>query len=352
MMSKVAIIGDIHIGVRDDKEVFHKYFEKFFTECFFPELEKRGVKTVIQLGDLFDRRKYVNFQSLKRSKGYLFDPLRDKNMFMYVLVGNHDIALRNTLDINSPELLLSDYLNIEPIAEPTEIEVYNTKFLIVPWICTDNHKESMEMLKNSDAKYCCGHFEIASFQFYRGVESHEGLEPKLFKQFDRVFSGHYHHRSSNGNIQYCGAPCQHTHMDQGDIRGFDILDTETGEIEFVQNPFTMFERFVYDDSKHDPRGIDVSTFSEKYVKIVVNKKTDFCAFDNFMDRVYNSNAYEIKVIETVQDMSAEELDETVDIEDTRTILSHYVDTAEVDVPRDDLKKYINTLYMEALNTET
>ena len=107
-MSKVAIIGHVHIGVRDDKEVFHKYFEKFFTECFFPELEKRGVKTVIQLGDLFDRRKYVNFQSLKRSKEYLFDPLRDKNMFMYVLVGNHDIALRNTLEINSPELLLRD----------------------------------------------------------------------------------------------------------------------------------------------------------------------------------------------------------------------------------------------------
>ena len=345
---KVVLLGHTHFGVREDKESFHKYFEKFFTQCLFPEMERRGVKHIIQLGDLFDRRKYINFTSLKRSKEYFFDPLRDKGMYMHVLIGNHDIALRNTLEINSPELLLTDYSNIEPITEPKEIVLGSKKFLIIPWVCADNHQQCISMMKESNADYCCGHFEISGFQMYRGSVSHDGFDPKIFSRFDMVFSGHYHHRSNSGNISYVGAPCEHTHMDQGDIRGFDILDTETGKVEFVRNPFTMFEKFVYDDTKEI--SIDFSLFEEKYVKIIVQKKTDFFKFDTFMQKVYNSKAYDIKVMDTITEMTAEEMDETVDIEDTQTILSHFIDTADVDTDRDELKKFVNQLYIEALHT--
>lgn len=348
---KVAVIGDIHVGVRNDREAFHQYFELFFNKCFFPELARRGINTVIQLGDLFDRRKYISFSSLKRAKEYLFEPLRNQGILMYSLVGNHDIALRNSTEINAHSLLLQEYTNVVPITTPTELTIGNQPFLLLPWICDSNQQESLKAIRNSAARYCCGHLEIATFTMYRGTESLDGYDPKMFEHFDIVFSGHFHHRNSKGNIRYVGAPCEHTHMDQGDIRGFEILDTETGDVEFVENPHTLFEKVVYDDTRVDPRQIDVSQFQNKFVKLVVTQKSDYFAYDTFIQRLYNAGAHDIRIMDTAADMTAEELDQSVDIDDTQTILSHYIETADVTVDRNDLKQFMNKLYIEALHIQ-
>ena len=58
---RICLLGDTHFGVRNDSKAFHAYYEKFYQQTFFPILEERGVRTIIQLGDLFDRRKYINF---------------------------------------------------------------------------------------------------------------------------------------------------------------------------------------------------------------------------------------------------------------------------------------------------
>ena len=97
-----------------------------------------------------------------------------------------------------------------------------------------------------------GHFEIAGFAMYRGMESHEGLSKDLFKQFDMVFSGHYHHRSNDGHIYYLGNPYELTWQDFNDPRGFHLFDLQTRELEFIGNPYTMFERVEYDDALADP----------------------------------------------------------------------------------------------------
>jgi len=53
---KIALITDTHFGARSDSIPFDTFFEKFYTEKFFPELEERQIKTIIHLGDIFDRR--------------------------------------------------------------------------------------------------------------------------------------------------------------------------------------------------------------------------------------------------------------------------------------------------------
>lgn len=346
---KVALVTDTHFGARDGRHIFHDFFAKFYTNIFFPTLREHGITTVLHLGDLFDRRKYIDYFSLKRSKEYFFDPMRDFKM--YVLVGNHDIALRNTLEINSPELLLSEYKNIVPIAEPSVVQVNSASFLMMPWICSDNYAQSMEMLKTAKADLCCGHFEISGFSMYKGMESHEGFDAGLFNKFDMVFSGHYHHRSSRSNIHYLGNPYELTHMDYNDQRGFHIFDTETRELTFIPNTYTIFDRFVYDDTKFDPAGIDCSTFSEKFLKIVVQKKTDFYKFDTFLDCVYNSGPHDVKIMEDISELSADEMDESLDIEDTQSILQHYIKSADVEVDREKLSTYMKQLYVEALNIQ-
>lgn len=351
-MSKVAIITDTHFGAREGRAVFHDFFAKFWEEQFFPYLRESNIDTILHLGDLFDRRKYIDYYSLKRSKEYFFNHIRDNNLTMHVLVGNHDAGLKNTLMINSPELLLKEYGDsIKPISKPTNIDV-GCEILMVPWICADNYQESMDTLKSTRAQVCMGHFEIAGFAMYRGMESHEGFDKKIFDKFDLVCSGHYHHRSSNGNIHYLGNTYEITHMDANDPRGFHVFDTSTRELTFVKNNYTLFERYVYDDERNkNIEELDISRFKDKFVKVVVQKKTDYFKFDTFLDRLYNCGAHEVKIIDDNNDMSAEELDESIDIEDTASILSHYIENADVSVDRKKLSSYMKTLYNEALNAE-
>jgi len=347
---KIAFVTDTHFGCREGRVIFHDFFEKFYRNVFFPRLKEEGITEVLHLGDCFDRRKYIDYYSLKRCKEYFFDAAKEAGVRIHMLVGNHDIALRNSLSINSPELLLQDYDNIIPISKPTDITLVDgTKFLMLPWVCADNYHESMSMLENSRADLLCGHLEISGFSMYRGMESHDGFEANLFSRFDMVFSGHYHHRSSRGRINYLGNPYELTHMDSGDPRGFHIFETSTRELTFIENPYTMFERIVYDDTNTDYRGIDVSLFSEKFVKVVVQKKNDYYAFDNFMDRLYNCGAHDIKVMESVSEMTSDEMDESLDIEDTQSILQHYIESSQVDVDRTELAKYMKQLYVEAVN---
>jgi metallophosphoesterase superfamily enzyme len=106
---KIALITDQHFGVRNDSIQFHEYFSKFYSEFFFPFLQRNNIKTIVELGDLFDRRKYINFDSLSRSLEYWFDPIKKANIDLHCIVGNHDIYYKNTNRINSPNLLLKDY---------------------------------------------------------------------------------------------------------------------------------------------------------------------------------------------------------------------------------------------------
>lgn len=351
-MSKIVLISDTHFGSRDGRQVFHDFFEKFYKETFFPYLKKHGIKTVLHLGDCFDRRKFIDYYSLKRCKEYFFDPAAEAGIEVHMLVGNHDITYRNTLSVNSPELVLRDYPNVKPIATPTELSLPGCKFLMLPWICADNYAESMRLIKESDADVCCGHFEIQGFSMYRGMESHEGFDKDLFKRFSRVYSGHYHHRSSKDNIVYLGNPYEITAMDYNDPRGFHTFELATHNLDFVKNPFTLFERFVYNDTDKTKPLPDPKIFKDKFLKIVVEAKTDFYKFDQFLDKVYNAGCHEVKIVEDIAEMSADEMDDSIDIEDTLTVLNHYVDSSEVTVDKKKLNNFMKTLYNEALQVST
>ena len=109
---KICLLGDTHFGVRNDSKTFHKYYEKFY-EMFFEYIDNNEIEYIIQLGDLFDRRKYINFLTLSESKKYFFDRIEKKGIKLISLLGNHDIFWKESLSVNSPELLLqsSQYID-------------------------------------------------------------------------------------------------------------------------------------------------------------------------------------------------------------------------------------------------
>jgi DNA repair exonuclease SbcCD nuclease subunit len=347
---KIALITDTHFGARSDNLPFDNFFKKFYDEIFFPTLERENIGCVFHLGDVFDRRKYINFNILKNSREYFFDRLRDKEV--YILAGNHDTYFKNTNEVNSPDLLLKGY-DFHVIDSPTTISWANgSSILALPWICADNYTECMDAIKSSTAPTLFGHLELSGFVMHRGQTSDDGMDPKIFDRFDLVCSGHFHHRSRAKNIQYLGNPYEMTWNDYDDPRGFHIFDTETQELTFIENPNRMFVRYVYDDLATDPDTIDVSQFAEKNVKLVIANKTDFYKFDVFVDRLYKQNLLEFKIIEDFSEFEADALDdESIDIEDTMSLLNTFVDTTETDADKQRIKSLLKELYVEAQNQD-
>ena len=115
---KIAIITDTHFGGRRGNKVFHDFFQKFYDNIFFPELEKRGIKHCIHMGDAFDNRKNIDYWSLDWAKEHVYDKFEKLGVKVWQLVGNHDVYYKNTNKINSIDSLLEHYDNITPISSP------------------------------------------------------------------------------------------------------------------------------------------------------------------------------------------------------------------------------------------
>lgn len=346
---KVAIITDQHFGARNDSAQCLDYYEKFYSNIFFPTLEANDIDTVLILGDTFDRRKYINFNTLNRTKQMFFDVLKLRDINVVMIAGNHDTYFKNTNDVNSPELTLREYDNITIISEPTTVEVHGEKICFLPWICTDNYVDSMKEIKETPAALCMGHLEITGFQMYRGAESHEGLDKTLFDKFSLVFSGHYHHKSSNDNVHYLGNPYELTWQDYNDPRGFHLFDLSDYSLQFVQNTYTLFRRFEYDDTVQGE--VDFSTFTDRYVKIIVVAKNDYYRFDQFMAKVYNSNPIDVKIVEDFSEYANGEVDESINLEDTSSVLANYIESLSTDADKEKIKSFMKALYLEAVNKE-
>lgn len=351
---KVAILGDTHFGARNDSPHFARFFERFYRDIFFPYLEKENIIHVVQLGDVFDRRKYINFQTLETAKKVFFEQL-NRDYTSWLLVGNHDVYYKNTNDVNSLKLLLGEYHNINVVNEPCEVEFEDTSFMMIPWICDENRQQIMTAVGQSRSQVLCGHLELQGFEMYKGQIIDHGMDPSVFKRFELVVSGHYHHKSQGRNVVYTGTPYEMTWSDYSDVKGFHVFDTDTRELTFISNPFTLFHKIHYDDLDKGSMyidGFDIQDLEGCFVKLIVRNKTNPFLFDTFVDRLEKVGVVDLQVVEDHFHMDLEADDDIVnEAEDTMTIFKKYIDTTEMSVDKTKLNTLLRDLYEEALNLE-
>lgn len=352
---RVALITDTHYGARGDNDGFHSFFDKFYTNQFFPYLREHNIKEVIHLGDMFDRRKYINFVSLSKCRKYFFDPSKEDGIKVHAIVGNHDTSYKNTNEINSPNLLLKEYSNIIPYDEPAEVTIDGLKVAFLPWICSGNYTHSMDFIESTRAQVLFGHLELAGFEMYRGAVNDHGFSGDIFSKFDLVMSGHFHHRSSRGNIHYLGCPYELTWSDWNDPKGFHIFDTDTRELTFIENRYRMFYKIHYDDSNNDMESImdlDTDRFAGTMVKVIVHEKNNPYWFDMFIDKIEKAGVLDLQVVEDNLNLNLEDDSDIIDeAEDTLTILRKYTEQFGDRIDKSKLDNFLSTLYQEALSLE-
>lgn len=343
-MTKVAIITDQHFGLRKGSQIFHDFIGKFYNDVFFPTLDELEIDTVIDLGDTFDNRRSIDFWSLDWAKKNYYDILQDKGITVYTIVGNHTAYYKNTNDINTVDLLLNEYGNVIPISTCSEHKIKDLDVLFIPWINSENEESTFESIQNTKALVAMGHLELHGFEAHPGYFAQKGLDISNFKKFKKVFSGHYHTKSSKSNINYLGNPYQIYWTDCDDKRGFHIFDTETLKLEYVQNPYKIFKKIYYND--FNKQEVDLQDCADKFIKIIVEKKTDFYAFDRFIEELYKVGIHDLKVIENY-DISPD-VDDQIEVEDTLTTLEKYVNEIEDDnLDRESIIDIIKSLYVEA-----
>ena len=343
---KVAIITDTHYGARKGSKHLHDYFEKFYDDVFFPTLEKEGITTVIHMGDAFDSRKSIDYQSLEWAKRVVFDRLKKYDVHM--IVGNHDCYYKNTNNVNSPGLLLQTYKNIKTYNKIEEVVIDNLKVLFIPWINAENYQNSVNAIKVSDSICAMGHLELNGFRAHRGHVMEEGMACDVFEKFDKVFSGHYHTRSDNGRIFYLGNPYEMFWNDVNDTRGFHIFDTDTLTHTPVNNPYKLFYNIYYEDTNH--KLFNATEYENKIVKVIVRKKSKPKDFEKFIDKLYSIGVQDLKIIENF-DLQENEDFEIGEEENTLSILNRYIDESETQYDKSIIKNIFQDLYKQACEVE-
>ena len=339
---KILLITDQHFGVRNDNEHFINHYKKFYGQVVIPFIKASGIKEIISLGDTFDRRRYINFHSLDEAKEMWFDQLIKLGCNHTMLIGNHDIYYKNTLKINAPHEILGEY-NFDVIDKPTTKSYDGTDILMLPWICDDNKSEVFEAVQRSKAPVLMGHLELNGFEAHPGHIMESGMDGTFFNKFKRVFSGHYHQKSTKGNISYLGNPYQLYWNDYGCKRGFHVFDTSTLKTTFYRNPFDIFYKLYYNNGVSIPESEDLKG---SFVKLIVEEKGDYQKFDYAVKQLQNIGLGDLKIVE---DLSAELecSDSTMETEDTMTLLESYIDEIELKVDKSNVKSVMRSLYVEA-----
>lgn len=356
---KILILGDSHFGIKNDNPVFLKHQEFFYKTVLIPYLISNNINTVVQVGDFFDRRKYVNFNTLHQVNEFLLKQLEKHNIKLYVILGNHCVYYKNILDVNSPNLLLKNNGNVTVIDSPQTITFDGLNIDFYPWICEQNMDQTLELIEKKKSEIAIGHFELSGFQMDKGHICVDGMDKKTLKNYDMVMSGHFHHRSNDGHIYYVGTPYEMTWACYNDPKGFHVFDTKTRELDFHKNPNILFHKFYYDDSdqelKSDIKNKIKSGFFKQYrncyVKLAVLKKTNLKLFDSLLHELYhNISVADLIIVEDfsnpLEKLEHIKLDQ---MDDTLSSLKKHVDelTLPDEIVKDTLKNILHKIYMDA-----
>jgi hypothetical protein len=345
MSTKIAIITDQHFQARKTSKAFHDYFLEFYQNVFFPYLEENNIRTVLDLGDTFDNRNYIDPAALDWAKTNYYDRLKELSIDHHIVVGNHTTKLKNTNKISSVDLILREYDNITVYKDPTEVVINGLRILFLPWINKENEEETFSLIKKTKAKVAMGHLELNGFVPYIGHVMEDGMSSDSLTKFEKVFSGHYHTRSDNGKIFYIGNPYEIYFNDIEDERGFTIFDPETLDHHYINNPYRMHYQYFYDGP-----GNEISdNLKDKIVKVVVRQKNDIKDFETFIETINKMQPMELKLVEAVEALDLSNL-ETIETEDTLTILNRYIDDTEISYDKSKIKSIINDTYRELLQT--
>lgn len=260
---KFAIFTDLHLGIKQDDSSWHEVALQW-CDSMVNTLKEKNVKDIIFLGDFFHNRNTICVDTLNVTSKFL-KKLSDFNLHM--ILGNHDLYYKKEYTTSAVNIF-DGFPNIKIYQTPEYMTVGNKKLLFCGWGYNP-------MDYRADVLFT--HAEISTFKFNETQTCEDGfLCSDLLKNYNLIYTGHFHLRQTRktkfGEVRYIGNPFQMDFSDEHDKKGFDILDTDTLEREFVENTISpKFRRIKL--SKLIKMNLDEipEMIGNSYFKLIIDK---------------------------------------------------------------------------------
>lgn len=264
---KIALFTDFHLGVLTDTDLMINY-QKLFIDNFIKKIKEENINNVIFLGDWFETRKSVNVKIANDSHDIL-KKFKDNNIMLYMIVGNHDMYMKESTEINSVNIY--EEINSIKIIKDTTIKILdNKKLMFVPWNCN--------ITENAD--YIFGHFSFQGAIYSNNMVNEHGMNPnEMTESGPLIFSGHFHRNHDydykKGKIITIGSPLQLSWGEINEDKGFYILDLSNGKYEFIKNDNTIPKRHIIKLSDIINKTVNLDIVKGNFIKLIVDIEYDF-----------------------------------------------------------------------------
>lgn len=224
-LRKGGFFTDIHFG-RKSNSPEHNQDCLDYIEWFRNKVIEHECDYLAFLGDWNENRSSLNINTLN----YAYQGakiINDIGLPVYFLIGNHDLYYRNSREIHSV-IHHDQFNNFRLIDEPTIVDDIIGNVLFCPYLF---HSEYPSLTEYLNIPNWAGHFEFQGFIITGyNIKMPTGPNAKDFKGPKNIFSGHFHKRQKQGNVQYIGNCFP---MDFGDVddnkRGMMVYDHETNK---------------------------------------------------------------------------------------------------------------------------
>lgn len=352
---KIGYLTDTHFTYNLSAPGVEKYLRESY-DFIFEVFKSNGVERIIHGGDLINTRKFVEVKELDFMMKIFIERLVDNGYHMDMIPGNHDVYYRNTNRLNFIDFIADRFKGYIKIHHtPNIIKIGNQKFMMVPWLNSENQEICLNFIKEniSDDIIVIGHFDLVGFVMHKGSISRRGLTPEVFNGYQEVWSGHYHSRSTQGNIRYMGASTQFNFNDSDEDRGCYIYDTETKQLSFHPIPTNFFTTKTIRGKLLSSD--EISSLEGKNVRLYVKDRgEDLYQYDRMVESIKEISATFNAILQLDGVVSGEGSENVLEesVMTTRDLVIRYMKNIPVlpeDVSREELLEFLLGLYDQEIS---
>lgn len=263
MKSIGVLINDPHLNKNNDVLV-ENLFLQAISVC-----KKYDTDVIFCSGDMFTNRSGQPLSTLASFKRILRD-LSKNQITLYTIPGNHD---KTDADDVLSYISVYNSKSLKLFSTPAVVDFMGVDVTFLPYFSTEvwlEYFNSLPKINHKKKNIIITHVAVNGVKNNDGSVVENNIPASLFKDYDKVFIGHYHDASKIGkNVYYAGSLYQNNYGERYEDKGFTVI-FEDASFEFVQSSFPIYRKINL--NVNDAESISMAL--EEYK----NNKSDFIRF--------------------------------------------------------------------------